>query len=437
MTVRNQVQFYFHMAPGNITRQHKQETYPLPQARHQRILILILLAAAGALLLLWLLRPPQLAGYELRAMPLTQSVVATGRVESVSRAQVGVEVTGVVLERPVKEGDSVKPGDMLLRLRSDDIEARLREAEVALEQLAQSTRPQADLSLARAQSRLTQARREATRRRDLMDRGLLSREALEQAEEEEIIARNAVDSARVAAAAAAPGGAEDALLSARLASLRAQLEKTRVRSEVAGKVLTRNVEPGDLVQPGKTLFTIALRGHTEVVVPLDEKNLHQLALGQPAMVIADAYPAETFAARVNFIAPSIDSGRGTVDVHLSLDTVPDFLREDMTVTANIETGRRESAVALPNDSLLSVQGNGALVVRVEEGRLRRVPVVLGLRGTGMSEVREGLMAGDHILANPVSGLSDGTRVTLDLQATAQTDQDTGHSSRNEMPIQLQ
>ncbi len=111
--------------------------------------------------------------------------------------------------------------------------------------------------------------------------------------------------ARVKAAALAAGQVEEASLREQLAVAQAQLAKTKIRAAVAGTVLTRDVEPGDLVQPGQTLFTIALTGNTEIRVPLDERNLPQLALQQNATVISDAYPDQSFPARINFIAPSI------------------------------------------------------------------------------------------------------------------------------------
>src|SRR5690606_16257178 len=113
------------------------------------------------------LRGPVLDAYEVGARPLVQTVVATGRVVAVSRAQVGSPVTGVVLERRVEEGDRVQPGDVLAVLRADDLEAAAAEAEAALAQLRRSTRPQARAALREAEARLQQASREAARRRDL------------------------------------------------------------------------------------------------------------------------------------------------------------------------------------------------------------------------------------------------------------------------------
>ena len=399
--------------------------------------LVLLLAVAGiailALVLLQRARGPELPGYTVESRPLVQVVVATGRVISTSRAQVGSEVTGTLLERRVQEGDRVQPVDVLAVLRADDLAANLREAEAALQQLQRSARPQAAAALRQAEAQLAQAQRERQRRADLFARQLIARETLEQAEEAETVAAAAAERARLAAQSVAAGGTEERQQRERIAAARAQLAKTTIRSSVAGTVLTRNVEPGDLVQPGRVLLEIARDGVTEIEVPVDEKNLGVLALGQEAQCIADAWPAQPFKAIVNYLAPGIDATRGTVTVRLRVDPVPSFLRQDMTVSANIETGRRETALLVPHDALLEVQGNRATALVVREGHLQRATVTLGLRGLAASEVTEGLAAGDRVLATaPAKGLSEGARVRVGTQQQP----DENSSSRRELPIAL-
>lgn len=397
------------------------------------IIAVLIIAASFAALRWW--QGPLLPSYTVASMPIVQTVVATGRVMTVSRAQVGSEITGVILKRLVQEGDRVSRGDLLLVLKSDEIVAQVKQAETALTELATSRRPQAAVDLANAKVQLDQASREANRRRNLSESGSLSTEAKEQADKAERVARNNFESARLAATALAPGNVEEKLLRERLAALQAQLARTQVRAEVAGTVLTRNVEPGDLVQPGRTLLTIALDGSTEIRVPFDERNLPQLALQQHAVVIADAYPNKPFPARINFIAPSIDPQRGTVEVRLAVDPVPEFLRQDMTVSVNIETAKRDRALAIPNDALTNVQGNQASVLLVRNGKIQHQPITLGLRGLAISEVIAGLKAGDHILANPVSSLTDGTRVRLKLEKIPFAQAYTA-DSKNELPVKF-
>ncbi|PVZ83160.1 efflux RND transporter periplasmic adaptor subunit [Serratia sp. S1B] len=397
------------------------------------IIAVLIIATSFAALRWW--QGPLLSSYSVVSMPIVQTVVATGRVMTVSRAQVGSEITGVILKRLVQEGDRVSRGDLLLVLKSDEIVAQVKQAETALTELATSRRPQAAVDLANAKVQLDQASREANRRRNLSESGSLSTEAKEQADKAERVARNNFESARLAATALAPGNVEEKLLRERLAALQAQLARTQVRAEVAGTVLTRNVEPGDLVQPGRTLLTIALDGSTEIRVPFDERNLPQLALQQHAIVIADAYPDKPFPARINFIAPSIDPQRGTVEVRLAVDPVPEFLRQDMTVSVNIETAKRDRALAIPNDALTNVQGNQATVLLVRNGKIQHQQITLGLRGLAISEVISGLKAGDHILANPVSSLTDDTRVRLKLEKIPFT-HTYAADSKNELPVKF-
>jgi HlyD family secretion protein len=401
----------------------------------------IFLAAVSCLVLAVLgwglvrkVRGPAFDGYEVVSRPLVQTVVATGRVVAVSRAQVGSPITGVVVERRVQEGDAVQPGDVLAVLRADDLEAAVREAEAALAQLQQSTRPQAQAALREAEARLVQASREAARRRDLFQRQLIARETKEQAVQAETIARTAAEQARLAARSLAAGNPNEAAARARVATAQAQLAKTTIRAEVAGTVLTRNAEPGDLVQPGRVLFEIARAGATEVLVPLDEKNLEALALGQAAICIADAYPSRPFPAKVTFIAPSVDPQRGSVDIRLTVTPVPAFLRQDMTVSVNVETGRRDRALVVPNDALGAVEGSRAELWGVADGRATRRRVQLGLRGLALTEITAGLQAGDWILADAQAPVAEGDRVRVESSALPVGAADT--ATRKELPARF-
>lgn len=376
---------------------------------------LLLIIVAGFFAFRWW-QGPLLPSYRISPMPLVQTVVATGRVVAVSNTDIGSEISGIVLERLVQEGEQVAAGDLLLVLSSDDVAAQVRQAEAELAELISSTRPQAVVDFTNAEVALAQADRNVERRRELAAISAISDEELEQAIQAQAQARNNLENARLRANALSSGGVEEDLLRARIAALQAQLNKAQVRSKVSGTILTRNVEIGDLVQPGQSLFTIALDGETEIRVPLDERNLSRLALQQPAVAIADAYPDKPFPVRISFIAPSIDPQRGTVEVRLAVDPVPDFLRQDMTVSVNIETDQRAKALVIPNDALANVKEDNAEVLLLRDGKVQRQRVRLGLRGLAASEVLSGLSEGDEILVDATASLADGERVRTTLQA---------------------
>ena len=385
---------------------------------------LLLIAVAGFLVFRWW-QGPLLPSYQVSSMPLVQTVVATGRIVAVSRTEIGSEVAGVVLERLVQEGQQVAAGDLLLVLSADEITAQVRQAEAELAELVSSNRPQAAVDLANAEVALAQASRNVERRRELAAISAISDEEMEQAIQVQKQARNDLENARLKAKALSTGGVEEDLLRARIAALQAQLNKTQVRSKVSGTILTRNVEIGELVQPGQSLFTIALDGNTEIRVPLDERNLSSLEVEQQAVAIADAYPDKPFPVHISFIAPSIDPQRGTVEVRLAVDPIPEFLRQDMTVSVNIETDRRAKALVVPNDALANVKKDNADVLLLRNGQVQRQQVRLGLRGLSASEVLSGLSAGDEILVDATASLADGARVRTIQQAApfANTDAD--------------
>ena len=396
------------------------------------IVLVVALAAMG-----WRLwQGPEIAGYLVRSTPLVQTVVASGRVEAVSRAEISSEITGVVLERRVEEGQRVAAGDLLVRLRDDRLLAQLEQSEAALDALAMRARPQADVALERAETQLEQAKRNVLRRRRLVENTLVSRETLEEAEQVLDLARHQVAAARLDVEALAPDGPEERQLKEELAGARADLARTRIRSESNGIILTRNVEPGDLVRPGNVLFTMALDGGPELRVPVDEKNLARVAIGQTATAIADAYPDSPFGARIHHIAPRVDPQQGTVDLRLSIPSPPDFLRQDMTVSVTVETGRREQALALPNDALIGVQGRQADVFVLHEGRIRRQPVTIGLRGLARSEILSGLADGNRVLIDVSADLSEGQRVRFREQPWPAAGDTTALRSNNELPVQL-
>lgn len=398
------------------------------------------LVAVAAWAVAWL-RGPQLPGYEVARGPLVQNVVATGRVATPSRVLVGAEISGLVLERRVMDGDRVEPGDLLVVLRARDLEARRDEARAALEALRSNERPDARARLRQAQAELDQAERELARRRELGERQLVSRESVEVAAQAVVAARAAAEQARLALQAL-DGGARELQAIQQLEQAEADLARAQIRATVPGTVLVRNVEPGDTVTPGQVLLEIARDAPGEVLLSVDEKNLERLEVGQPATCIADAFPMRPFTATVFHLAPAVDPARGTVDVRLRIDPQADFVRQDMTVTATVETGRRDDGLAVPNDALLDADpgSDRAAVLRIRGGRVERVPVRLGLRGLAMSEVLDGLDPGDQVVAAAALGADalpgEGDRARVRVQPPPEAGHHDRAATHGELPMSL-
>jgi HlyD family secretion protein len=372
--------------------------------------IALLLSLSIVVFFIWRVwQGPVIDTYRVVEQPLVQNVVATGRIISTSRAQIGAEITGVVLERHVTEGDRVELGDVLITLRADDLAARVREAEAALQQLRTSRRPQAMAALKQSQAQLEQTLREAKRRRDLYKTESISKEIYEKAEQALTLAQASEEQSNLLSESLKPGASEELILIERLNAAQAALARTEIKSQFAGVVLTRDVAPGDVVQPGRLLIEIAKDGTTEVLIPVDERNLGVLALGQPARCIADAYPNRVFEAKINFIAPTVDPQRGTVDVRLTVDPTPDFLLQDMTITATIQTNKRDAAITLSNDLIREPQNGKGVVWLVRDGTVTAQTVTLGLRGLSATEITQGIKPGDLVVLSAKVKLGERVR----------------------------
>lgn len=365
-------------------------------------------------------RGPVLPGLTVELMPLELRIVASGEVRYQSLARIGSEMTGTVLARHVREGDRVNKGDLLIELNPDELQARFDQAKTLLQQLREVSRPQAQAALAEARDNLRQASREARRRETLAVKGVIAAEQLEQAQRIELNAKTALTRAQLVADSLAAGSTEEQLLQQRIVSAEAELAKTRIYAPFAGRVQTRNVEPGDLVQPSKVLLEIARSDDLdpdgvasdglEVVVALDEKNFAPLKLQQPVQLIADAWPEQTVPGVVSFIAPAVDSSRGTIDVHISVLSDDSNFLQGMTVSANIIAAERERTLVLPNDYLLIGSAGQPQVLRWQDGAVRSLDVQLGLRNMTHSEILSGLAEGDVVVQ--AGKVSDGQRARV-------------------------
>ena len=355
---------------------------------------------------------------------LVQSVVASGRVVSPQRVSVALQGSGRVLRVAVAEGQAVQAGQLLIELDNTDSQAGLAQskasvaqAQARLRQLAEVSRPQALQALAQAQAAALQARKTLDRNRSLVAQGFISQAAADDAQRAVDVATSQVASAQAQVKTNTADGSDTAIAKAALAQAaageqlaRAKLAQGAVFAPSDGVLISRSVEVGDIVQPGKELMVLATRGQTQVLVQIDEKNLSKIALGQKAYGSADAFASQRFDAVVGFINPGVDAARGSVEVKLNIANPPAYLRQDMTVSVDIETARRTATVVIAASALQEAATDKPWVLVVRGNRVEKQFVKLGLRGDTRVEVLEGIAAGESVLPASKTGVKAGTRV---------------------------
>ena len=387
------------------------------------LLAALVLAVAGVALRNVILGTP-VEAYQAVRSDLVQSVVASGRIMTPQRVAVGAVITGRVERIPVQEGQSVRRGDILVALDDRDERAAVAQARAAVAQAEAKVRqlrelglPAAEQGLAQAQANLTQARRQYERAADLKARGFVSQSALDDAQRNLDVAESQLRAAKLQVESNSAAGSEFAVAQTALAQARAslgvaqaKLDDTVIRAPVDGILIARAVEPGNVVQTGKELMALAPAGETQVVVQIDEKNLAQMRVGQKALGSADAFPRERFAAELVYINPGIDALRGAVEVKLRVPDPPEYFRQDMTVSVDIEVARSAGTVVVPAEVVREANSAQPWVLAVDGGRATRRAVKLGLKGDGRMEVLEGVAPGDLLVSAAQPAVKIGQRV---------------------------
>lgn len=339
---------------------------------------------------------------------LEQHIVASGRVMPPARSNVASQLTGLVVTVGAVEGQHVAKGDLLIQI--DDAEARAQvaqakanaaQASAKVDQLKRVGAIVASEGLRETESRLASAEADLARDTKLADQGAIPRAELERSQRAVEVARaqqRAASAQQVGTLGADSRVAMSAYLAAQaqLTSAELRLAQTRVLASQSGVVLARSVEIGEVAQPARTLLVVASDGDVELVFQADERNLPSLRLGQKARASADAFPQDVFPAEVDYLAPSIDPQRGTVEVHLRVPSPPAFLRPDMTVSVDLLVAERKAVLTLPAETVRGLATETPWILAVEGGRTARKAVKLGIRGEGEVELTEGV--GEGLLA---------------------------------------
>ena len=384
----------------------------------------LLVLFLGAALLRWWLGP-QVQTEVVQRRDVLQTVVASGRVETPHRVNIGAQITGTVARVPVSEGQTVKAGDVLIELVSTELQSARRQAQQAvvqaqnrLRQMNELQGPVVQQTLRQAQASLDTAQASWQRNQALFGQGFIGQAALDESRKALALADAQVRAAQQQATSTRVGGAEHSLALGAVAEAQANAEivnaKARyavIQAPASGQLIGRNVEVGDVVQAGKVLMTLSPEGAMQLLVQIDEKNLRWMALGQQALASADAYPQQTFKAQVVYINPGINAQTGAVEIKLDVLEPQQNLKQDMTVSVDLVVARKLQVLALQVGRVNEISGTSPWVWLAQAGHAVRRPVRLGVRGGAWVEVLEGLNEGDAVITSPIA-LREGQRVRV-------------------------
>jgi len=344
---------------------------------------------------------------------LAQIVKATGELQPRIQVNISAHVVGKIDKLYVQEGDLIRKGQPFLRLEEqaflaqrDQWAAQLRSTETAVQQ--------AQVSLADSRVKLARAQK-------LKAEGITTQQDLEGAQLAETSARLQLDSAREAVSQTR----------ANLVKAQDDLTKTTIYSPLTGRVITLNAKEGEVVvsgtmnNPGSVIGIIADMAEINAEVDVDETEIVNVKLGQPATVRVDALPGHEYSGRVVEVGSSGYNRANQPDVtffkvKILLDRPDDNLRARMSVRAEIRTASRPGALTVPIQAVVEREGEKGqkamkVVYVIDGGKAHERTVATGISDETRVELTSGVKPGEKVATGPyrtLRDLKDGDAVTV-------------------------
>jgi HlyD family secretion protein len=362
---------------------------------------------------------------------IAKSVVATGKVEPLSKVEIKSKASGIIKFLYVKAGDTVREGQLLVELDKETLEAQLKQArafQVAAESKLEEMRSQAKTLQANLQKVQLEAENkdydfavaEYKRFEGLLNHGLVSKADFDSAEQKmkaaEVNRKSLLAAVRVREAEIEQNERTTNTVKAELVQAQAQCEQAEeslkyasIRSPISGVVLSRELEVGDAVssilQLGSNATLIMTLGDVKelyVKGKVDETDIGLVKLGQPVRVTVDAYKNRTFSGEVFRIAPmGVEKDNVTrFEVRVSIQNDLDLLKVNMSANAEIVLEEHKNVLVIPESSLIYNERRETFVevpdVSTQTGR-RQIAVKTGLSNGARTELISGLKLGDRVV----------------------------------------
>ena len=348
---------------------------------------------------------------------LAKSVVATGKIEPITKVEVKSKASGIVKKLYVDYGDRVKKGQVLAELDRDEIQARVDQARAQLEASTASLNgTRADLIRARVDAEgpdVPLLKRAYDRAQGMAKDGVVSASALDDAEKNYKMALNKqnVSKAQLEVLQAKIGQAQGQMAQdrANLKQLEEQLGYTTIESPLDGIVLSRDVEIGDAVSSilvlGSTATLVMTLGDTsEVYVKgkVDESDIGKVYLGQPARIKVESFKDKTFTGKVTKISPmGVEKDNVTTfEVRVSINNPEGVLKAMMTANAEIILEEHKNVLQIPEGAIIYDKDKKASVevpdTSAKDGK-KKIAVNIGISNGAKTELLGGLKEGDQVV----------------------------------------
>jgi HlyD family secretion protein len=348
---------------------------------------------------------------------LAKSVVATGKIEPITKVEIKSKASGIVKKLYVEYGDHVKGGQLLAELDKDEIIAQVRSQKAQLESAESNLHAtEADYERSKVDAMgvdIPTLQRAYERAKSMAKDGVVSQSALDDSQRAYELAVNKQNVARaqitVNKAKQAQAQADVQKAQATLAQLEEQLSYTTIVAPISGIVLSRDVEVGDavssiLVLGSSATLVMTLGDTSEVYVKgkVDESDIAKVYIGEPARIKVESFKDKTFEGRVTKISPmGVEKDNVTTfEVRVSINNPGGELKAAMTANAEIILDEHKNVLMIPEGAIIYDRDKKASVeepeAKAKDGK-RKVAVQIGISNGAKTEVLAGLKEKDQVI----------------------------------------
>jgi RND family efflux transporter MFP subunit len=352
-----------------------------------------------------------------QSQPIERFLRVTGSFAADEHAEVAAETAGRVIATPIERGTRVTTGTVLVRISATEADAQLREADANAAQIearlgltpGQTFDPVRVPEVMNAKASLDWAESEFARIKALLDQRVVSQSEYDQrltqvqaARQQYLAAQNAAQQSYRSLIAAR----------ARVDLARKAAADTVVRAPFSGLVAERLVSSGDYVTRGTKVATVVKIDPLRVELTVPEQFVSQVKPDQRVRLSVDAYPEETFVAKVRFVSPALKTDQRALTVEAVAPNPDGRLKPGLFATAFLQQPSPAPALLVPASAIETVAGTSRVYV-VAGGKVEERIVTSGERVGDRLELTTGVTAGERVVINPRAKLSDGVRVQLE------------------------
>lgn len=360
-------------------------------------------------------------------------VVESGTIEPTVSLPIAPDVSGEVVALPIKEGQRVKKGDLLVTIRPDDYRAQLEQAEASLNR-SQAAYLQAQANEKQAEAQRLQDSVSLVRTKNLYKESVVSQVELENAELKYKVSRSQYESAKFNVQASYYQYRSAA---ATRKQARQSLDRTNIYATMDGIITQLNVELGQRVvgtgmMTGTEILNIADLSQMEVNIEVNENDIIHIEIGDSARVEVDAYQDQVFYGIVSEVAYSASGG-----AVMSADQVTNFevkviinpasyeglapeqaspFRPGMSGLVEIYTDQVNDALVVPVQGVALSRGEGdkpqEIVFLFQDGKVHRQPVQMGINDDKYIEITEGVQLAEEVIIGVINGKGQRTQANL-------------------------